>query len=231
MDTKAVHGRFSLLENIILKKGRVLAVRSWLNQAWLEVDLHLPQCHMEEWQSPVKLNCRVGAVSFRDYTPANCQPADKTCSLYIDAGHPGVGSDWAKSLREGDMIQYISIDPVKHAPVPGATLVFIGDQASVGHFNAIRRLAGQKATVTGALLFRNAQLLPLFATRYPWLPAKMIPQTSIGYSALFTWIEQLPADASYVFYLAGQVDLVAGTSKFLKKTGYGAQVRGRAFWK
>ena len=47
----------SFVENIFIKKGRVLDVRAWEPATIYEVDLHLPQSDMGQWNKTQKISC------------------------------------------------------------------------------------------------------------------------------------------------------------------------------
>src|SRR5215468_8368313 len=91
------------------KIGTVLAVRTWEPGSIREIDLHLPDVDMSGWTSAQHLKCKVGTLSYRDYTPLGWDAETSTCTLIIYTGHEGIGSQWARQLRAGEPLFYLGI--------------------------------------------------------------------------------------------------------------------------
>jgi NADPH-dependent ferric siderophore reductase len=128
----------SLLERLS-STATVLAVRSWQQGTMYEVDLHLPEVDMESWNSIKRLKCRVGAFDYRDYTPTLWNSEMNICTLLIDSGHDGAGSQWVRTLKAGDKILYGAAHAASLPPVKGRMLC-LADASAIGHFLALKQL-------------------------------------------------------------------------------------------
>jgi NADPH-dependent ferric siderophore reductase len=216
------------------KQAIVLAVRTWEPGTVLEADLHLPDCDMSRWDSAVHLECKVGRLTYRDYTPLGWDAGTRTCSLLIHAGHDGPGSRWARGLKAGDVIVYRGVESSHHVPAAGREMAFLGDETSIGHFLALRQLAGDGVRITGAIALTEPHHLEEFGAYFPgWGVQAVLKRTAEDYAALGQWVESLSVSdhTDTVFYLAGHVPAVSGLRKLLRQKGYRReQVRVKGFW-
>src|ERR1700761_9194326 len=149
---KLTQKAIALAETPFLRTRKVLAVREWEPRSIREIDLHLPDCDMSKWTSAQHIKCKVGVLSYRDYTPSGWDSETHTCTLLIHAGHDGVGSHWAKALRPGDPITYRGVGSSHHQPSGDQSLCFLGDETSIGHFLALQQLAKPGVTIKGAIV-------------------------------------------------------------------------------
>jgi NADPH-dependent ferric siderophore reductase len=216
------------------KQAIVLAVRTWEPGTVLEVDLHLPDYDMSHWDKALHLKCKVGRMTYRDYTPSGWDAETCTCSLLIHAAHDGPGSRWARQLKGGDHIVYRGVRSSHHAPEAGREMVFLGDETAIGHFLALRQLAGKTARITGAIALAEPHHRDEFDRYFPGWEVKPVRKDSAGdYTELGRWVEELRVSdhAGAVFYLAGHHPAVSGLRKLLLLKGYGRQqVRVQGFW-
>src|ERR1700722_15814905 len=148
---KLTEKAISLVESPFLRSATVLAVRIWDPGTMREIDLHLPDCDMSKWDKTLHLKCKVGAWAYRDYTPAGWDAETHTCTIWVYAGHDGPGSRWVRQLMAGDTIAYRGVGSSHHQPSPGRPMVFLGDETTIGHFLAMRQLAGKDARISGAI--------------------------------------------------------------------------------
>lgn len=222
----------SLMENSLLKSGLVLAVRHWHPASVVEVDLHLPGVSMYKWTHAQHIKLRVAPLEYRDYTPCGWDADTQTCTLIIDTHHEGVGSQWARSLHEGDMVYYLGIAPTQHQPDENVHLVFLGDESSIAHFFALRQLVKNPLSVKGAIAFKEKEHRALLGAYFA--PLKNVQ--SIGYGgnseALPDWVAARSFDSRTVFYVVGHSPTVGYVRKLLRAKGFGgAQIRVQGFWK
>lgn len=224
----------SLLEKRIVKTASVLAVRHWEPATLIEIDLHLPGCDMEKWKVAQHMKCKVGPLLYRDYTPADWDAETQTCTLFIDAGHLGPGSHWARSLKSGDKIEYLGVGSSHQAPVAGKRLVFLGDESSMGHFLALQQIAGNYASVTGAIALTEKNHQEEFDHYFSSYGFHALDKGDCGsYRELEDWVMEpgLLKSTDTVFYLAGQVNAMSRIRRMLKDRGI---ERGRillqGFW-
>lgn len=219
----------SFLERRLTRKGTVLAVRVWEPDSFLEIDVHLPGLNMHAWTEAQHIKCRVGSFAYRDYTPAWWDADTATCTLFIDAGHQGVGSQWAASLQAGDTLYYMGAGSSHQKPVDHARHVFVGDQSAIGHFAALQQLAGPHAVIEGAVALQHEHHGKELKTYLPKLPLLALPG---GADSLANWLQELPFNEQSVFYLVGNTAMVIALRKVLKQQGYkGQQVKAQGFWK
>ena len=216
------------------KQAIVLAVRTWEPGTVREVDLHLPDCNMSHWDKTLHLQCKVGRMTYRDYTPSGWDAETRTCSLLIHTAHDGPGSRWARQLKVGDAIIYRGPGSSHHVPASGRELVFLGDETAIGHFLALRQLAGKDARITGAVALSEPHHRVEFNEYFPGWEVKTVRKdAAAGYEALGRWVEGLTLSdhPDAVFYLAGQHSAVSGLRKLLRQRGYAReQVMVKGFW-
>lgn len=216
------------------KQGIVLAVRTWEPGTVLEVDLHLPDSDMSRWDKALHLECRVGKQTYRDYTPSGWDEETRTCSLLIHAAHDGPGSRWAKRLKEGDTILYRGVGSSHHVPAPGREMAFLGDETAIGHFLALRQLAGKDARITGAIALSEPHHREEFDQYFAGWEVKPVQKTEgQDYQALGRWVEglRLTEHSDTVFYLVGRGRTVSGLRRLLRQMGFARdQVRIQGFW-
>ena len=230
---KLAHATVGLLERKWLKNATVLAIRAWEPATFFEIDLHMPDCDMSQWQEVQHMKCKVGPLSYRDYTPSGWDVETRTCTLFIDADHEGQGSRWVKNLQTGDRISYLGISSSHHHPAPGKRLVFLGDETTIGHFFALHQLAGLRAHVEGAITLAHKHHQDEFSHYFSQLGLQTLDKGDNGqYRKLEEWVGDLRAgDNDTVFYLAGYSPAVVRMRKLLKGKGYsGNQVRAQGFW-
>jgi NADPH-dependent ferric siderophore reductase len=224
----------ALLENKLVKTATVLAVRVWEPATFREIDLHMPGCDMRKWNQTQHMKCKVGPLTYRDYTPSGWDAETQTCTLFIDAAHDGPGSRWVKSLKPGDSLAYLGIASSHQQPVANKRLVLLGDETAIGHFFALQQLADKHTAICGAVAIAEKHHRDEFAEYFSRLGLIPLDKGVSGdYRALEDWVSGLTAaDASdTIFYLAGYTPAVARLRKLLKQRGYeGSQIRAQGFW-
>lgn len=219
----------SFLARTLTRKGRVLAVRSWQPDGLWEIDVHLPGLNMHSWTDAQHIKCRVGPFAYRDYTPAGWDAETSTCTLYIDVGHHGAGSTWARSLKAGDMLYYLGAASSHQQPVVNKRHVFVGDQSAIGHFAALQQLAGPHAAIEGAVVLEQVAYGEQLKAFLPKLTLNALQR---GDGSLENWLQAFPYDEQAVFYLVGNTAMVVALRKVLKQQGYkGQQIKAQGFWR
>jgi NADPH-dependent ferric siderophore reductase len=128
-------------EGRLVKSATVLAVRAWDPATFIEIDLHMPGVDMNKWQEAQHIKCKVGALTYRDYTPSQWDADTRTCTLFVDVAHDGPGSRWARAAVAGDVLHYLGISSSHHRPVADKRMVLLGDESAIGHFLALGQLA------------------------------------------------------------------------------------------
>jgi NADPH-dependent ferric siderophore reductase len=220
----------SFIENVLTKTGTVQAVRAWHPQGVYEVDVHLPQANMQQWEKVQKMKCRVAPYTFRDYTPFCLDAANNLCRLYIDAAHKGPGSRWVQQLQPGTLLHYLGIDSARHAPEGDSHMVFLGDQTAIGHFCALQQLAGNHTPVSGAIVLQP-QHHATFSSQLPQLPLAVYALPSMLFENFHQWLAAQSFTSNPVFYLAGNSHMVAALRKALREEGFNnGQIKVQGFW-
>jgi len=143
----------------------------------------------------------------------------------------GPGSRWGKQLRTGDTVEYLGVGSSHQQPIAGKPLVFLGDETAIGHFLALRQLAGDRAVIGGAIVLSEKHHRDEFDQYYSgWGLQSLGKGASRKYEALDEWVEGAcnfeHRDA--VYYLAGYGPEVVRLRKLLKKRGM--QVKAQGFW-
>ncbi len=221
-----------LIESHLLKAGRVLEVRKWESSAIVEIDLHLPSAAMEEWKEVPYMKCKVAEFTYRDYTPSGWDAETRTCTLYVDAGHDGPGSRWARHLIKDENIGYLGISSTRHAPVQASNVVCLGDESSMGHLLAIQQLAHPDVAVSGAIIMGNEKNRSLFNECFR-SPIQAIDRNAgRDHDILAAWLSQRSYNpANTAFCLAGNSTTVVQLRKWLKQSGYSScPIKAQGFW-
>ncbi|GGA91856.1 siderophore-interacting protein [Puia dinghuensis] len=224
----------ALAEAPFLRTATVLAIRTWEPDSMREIDLHLPDCDMSRWTSAQHLKCKVGALSYRDYTPLGWDAETSTCTLLIHTGHEGTGSRRAQQLQPGDTVSYRGVGSSHHQPSAGHEMVFLGDESSIGHFLALQQLASPGSSIAGAIVLSEPHHEQEFHDYYRgWALEPLHKGGARDCQELDHWVEywepQEHPDA--VFYLAGYIPSVVRLRKLLRRKGVaGRQVRTQGFW-
>jgi NADPH-dependent ferric siderophore reductase len=215
------------------RTATVLAVRAWEPGSIIEVDLHMPDCDMSKWNSAQHIKCKVGGLSYRDYTPSGWDAETHTCTLLIHVAHDGPGSRWARGLRTGDQLSYRKPESSHHHPV-ASKMCFLGDETTIGHFLALQQLAKPGTAIGGAILLSEPHHQQEFHDYFRgWDVAPLRKQGDGDYRELGDWVGALDTreHADTVFYLAGYIPGVVDLRRQLRRKGFsGGQVKTQGFW-
>ncbi len=228
---KLTQKALTLAETPFIRSARVLAVRVWEPDTVREIDLHLPDCDMSKWNSAQHIKCKVDTWVYRDYTPAGWDAETRTCTLIIHTAHDGPGSRWGKRLRAGDTVAYLGVGSSHQQPTRGKPLVFLGDETAIGHFLALRQLAGDHAIIEGAIVLSEKHHRDEFDQYFSgWGLQSLEKGASRKYEALDEWVEGSDSfeHRDAVFYLAGYSPEVVRLRKLLRQRGM--QVHAQGFW-
>lgn len=189
---------------------------------------------MGKWKETQHMKCKVGPYSYRDYSPSGWDVETQTCTLFIDAGHTGPGSQWAKQLKSGDQFSYMGVGSSHQYPVRGKRLVFLGDETAIGHFLAMQQLAGDGAAISGAIAVSERHHREEFA--HYFAQSGLLPLDKVkpgAYYELEDWVMGvgLTEPAETVFYLAGHIPAMVRIRKLLKESGVGSgRLKLQGFW-
>ena len=221
-----------LIEPALLKSGRVLEVRYWKSATMIEIDLHLPEADMQQWAEVPAVKFRVSELTFRDYTPTGWDAETRTCTLLIDAAHPGPGSYWARELQKNDMVNYLKIEMTRHTPDPTALIVGLGDESSMGHLLGLQQLVHPVTRFIGAIAIGNKGQRDEFSQYFKSPLEPLARKDDYGVESLVSWVKlQGFCSAHTYFYLAGNNTLVSQLRRSLKELGYPPdQIMVKGFW-
>jgi NADPH-dependent ferric siderophore reductase len=215
-----------------LNNGRVLEVRHWEPSTIIEIDLHLPGTDMQKWTAVPYIKFKVDTFTFRDYTPSCWDAETSTCTLYIDAAHAGAGSNWARSLKKDDTVDYLKIGTSHQSPESTSAVIALGDESSLGHMLALQQMVMPSARFTGAVLLADEQHRNFFGRYFPSSIQTVARHDVYGHHSLVQWVagQNFSLD-NIVFYLAGNDMMVSQLRKLLKMQGYASgQIRATGFW-
>lgn len=223
----------ALAETPFFRTAAVLAVRPWDPESILEIDLHLPECDMSRWTRAQHIRCKVGVLSYRDYSASGWDAETHTCTLLIHVAHDGPGSRWARSLRAGDTISYRKSESSHHQPVT-KQMCFLGDETAIGHFLALQQLAKPGASISGAVLLTEPHHQQEFHDYFPgWNVTPLSKREDGDYRQLSDWVDAIDRKehADTVFYLAGYIPGVVDLRRRLRRQGIaGSRVETQGFW-
>jgi NADPH-dependent ferric siderophore reductase len=214
-----------VIDHQLVKNGTVLDVRRWPGSPMMEIDLHLPGSEMQQWCDVPYIKFNIGELCFRDYTPFGWDAEISTCSLLIDTAHEGPGSNWAKKLRTGDIIQYLKIEATRQLPHSTNLVVGLGDNTSLAHLLALYQLTMPATRFDGAVLTDSPQtghlLKAYFSVRI---------SSHMGESELMNWLAGQDYCTEHTsFYLTGNKGMVTRLRKMLKGLGH-HNIRVKGFW-
>jgi NADPH-dependent ferric siderophore reductase len=240
---KIVHMETSILQQIrkkagniieprLLKTARVLEVRAWSPATMIEIDLHLPLVNMHLWQEIPYIRFRVGAFTYRDYTPTEWDVETSTCTVFIDAGHSGAGSLWAQQLCSNDTIQYLKTGSTHQGIDARPAVIVLGDESSIGHLLALQQMALPDTHFSGAVLIGNTQHRSFFSKSIQ-SPIRPVARSEMyGHRTLMRWLNTQQYDLrDTALHLAGNSIMVSQLRKLLKQEGFpSVNIRSQGFW-
>ena len=227
---KAKAGRW--FESPHLITGRVLEVRYWEPSTLVEIDLHLPNADMWQWMEIPYIKFKVEPFTYRDYTPSGWDAETSTCTIYVDAAHEGIGSNWARQLKKDDEVSYVKIGYTDQMAESTSAVIALGDESSLGHMLALQQMVIPAARFSGAVLMADEQHRGLFG-EYFRSPLQVVPRQDVyGHHSLMRWvIDQQYALENTVFYLTGNNIIVSQLRKMLRLQGYtSGQIKAKGFW-
>lgn len=219
------------MEELFVKTGEIISVRSWGGGKIWELDLYLPNVNFNKWNTAQSIKYRISPFHYIDYTLSSWDVDEKICTLYIDTTYTRQGSIWTENQVEGNLFHYHKIQSEKHYPATGKNLFFLGDATAIGRFCALQQLAGKRAKISGYINFDNQQISDDFAEYCPWLPLEGLSKNLDILDKTEKWLIKNQSDKKdFVFYIAGRSDLVTKLGKLLKDYGIGKyQVKSKEF--
>jgi NADPH-dependent ferric siderophore reductase len=224
---KAIGG---LLDQV-LNPSKVLCLRSSQSSSMYEIDLHLPNVNMEKWNTIKRLKCKVGELEYRDYTPSLWDAEKRVCTIYIEAGHDGAGSRWARQLKVGDEVLFGDAHAAQ-LPAKEGRILCIGDGSALGHFLALKQLTknGNYPMDAAILLHDHYQLPPLLTENPSEYTLTMKPDAD-RFATLAEWCNTKDLSIYTSIYIAGNIPMVTALRKKLKvHSGIQAKIYAHGFW-
>ena len=220
----------SLLENAWGKSGTILSVRAWEPATFFEVDVHFPNMDMFGWTRVQYIKVKVANGIYRDYTPAGWDADIRTCTLYINAVQDGPGSNWVKSLQQGDEITYIGVSATFHRPADSGEMMILGDMSSIGHYLALQQLAANKP-LKGAIAIGEESHCHEFSEYFKWKVQPVPQKDTGGFNSLLEYTKSADLTDSDV-YLSGHIPTCVLLRKELKRRKDQPNgIRAQGFWK
>jgi len=214
-----------LIENQLLHTGEVLDVRAFEQSGLIEIDLHLPSVNMVDWTQVPYMKFRVDDFTFRDYSPFGWDAETGTCSILVDAAHEGPGSNWAKTLKAGDVVHYFRAESTRQSPHPTDCVVGLGDASSLGHLLALQQLTVPVTRFESAIVLDKPEIGGVIRDYF-----SPVLNTLATYADLESWLsEQQFCTAHTWFYINGNQQLVIALRNLLRKMGH-RQIRVKGFW-
>jgi NADPH-dependent ferric siderophore reductase len=219
-----------LLETF-LSPAVVLSNQKWEDSSIYEIRIKLPEINFEAWKTIKRLKIQVGPLEYRDYTPSLWDIDNKTCALFIDAGHTGIGSEWATNLCQGDQIL---LSDAHAANLPGniGEVLGLGDVSALGHFLALKQLTDQAIYPIQVGIFTNSNdQLPLYFQtvhrEFCFVPGNGVPANTV----LQTWAMTLDLKRFSSIYIAGNNTLVKLLRTQLRTiVNRDVKIYGHGFW-
>lgn len=221
---------FGLIEKTMTREGRVSDVRIWDSGTLYEVDVYMPDVDVSKWKSVMHMKCKVAEYTYRDYTPACWDETTSSCTLFIETGHDGPGTSWAKGLKTGDPVIF-GVAHAAHAPAKPGDFLCLGDGSALGHFLALDQLTASRNQVSAVVFFDDMYNLPeQVAEKYAdfqFVPTK--GEDSLTF--LVGWCNSQDLSKYSFIYLAGRIMTVSALRKQLKtRTDVTARIHAQGFW-
>ena len=212
-------------------KGEVLAVTIWTPATFYQIDLHLPATDMAKWTTIHRMKCRVAQFAFRDYSPTQWNAANRTCRLYIEAGHNGPGSNWVRSLQPRDTVTY-TISPTQPVPTNAGKILCLGDGSALGHFLALKQLTDRSSFPMEAAVVLNEKLQLPQSLRNDDPEFTFLTETiEMAGEKLYQWLAQKPMLPYSSIYLNGSIPMVQHLRRKLKAIpNLNAKLFVQGFW-
>ncbi|MGY3212697.1 hypothetical protein [Mucilaginibacter sp. HD30] len=190
-----------------------------------EIDLHLPGSAMENWTEAVYIKFKVAGFTYRDYTPFAWDAETSTCSLLVDTGHDGPGSQWAQSLRNGDTVYFFKAVSARQPLHAMDLVVALGDASSLAHLLALQQLTLPLSRFDGAVLLQNQEQQGLFKDYF-----RSPLQPIVDEAQMIAWLQRQNYCTDYTrFFLTGNHHLVNKLRRALKDMGH-SRIRVKGFW-
>lgn len=216
----------------ITSSAEIIDVRAWNLNGIYEIDVHLPMIDMDKWKCVQRLKCKVGELKYRDYTPAHWDNKTQICTLYIDAGHQGVGSNYIRELKKGDNLFFSA---THSTPIPSQTgkVLCIADASALGNSFALQQLTDRTNYPLDAVTFFEANI------QIPSSLKEQNPEFEFLFGALehkikilTQWCESKDLTIYSSIYITGNLSMVRELRSILKsKPEVRAQIYANGFWK
>lgn len=212
--------------------AEIIDVRAWNSKGIYEIDVHLPMIDMDKWKCVQRLKCKVGELKYRDYTPAHWDDKTQICTLYIDAGHEGVGSKYIRDLKIGDNLIFSA---AHSTPTPSQTgrVLCIADASALGNSLALKQLIDKTTYPLDTVTFfeENSQIPSSLKEQNPefeFLFGVLEDKTKI----LTQWSQSKDLTTYSSIYITGNSSMVREVRNILKsKPKVRAQIYANGFWK
>ena len=219
------------MEKALIDKGTVLEITKWEPPSMYQLVLGLPETDMSKWTTIPRIKCKVADFEYRDYSPAMWDIKKRICSVFVETGHEGPGSRWAKSLHVGDPVFF---GAAHAASLPGQTgkVLCLGDGSSLGHFLALKQLTDRVKHPLDVLLHLNdAYHLDSRLTSDNPDFTFLTPSGTDAFEALSGLLQQKTLSDYSSIYIAGHIPLVQQLRKRLKNNpAVRARIYGHGFW-
>jgi NADPH-dependent ferric siderophore reductase len=225
------HKAIQVLERQLTKQALILDIRPWNGNTFFEVDLHVPDADFSKANTVQHLKCRVAPLTFNDYTVSGWDAETQTCTLMIDAGHNGAGAKWVKNLTKPGEISYLKTEQHRYPAMDHGKWLLLGDQSAVGHFLALKQLAGHNPNISGAVIIPDIEHCKQLRYFYPDFGLKSIPLHNSYTESILAWLEQQPVIIYDGICIAGNTRMVIDVRNYLKKRGVApGKIKAQGFW-
>lgn len=220
---------FDLYERTMAKQAKVIGIKIWEPGNMYEVDIYIPDVDVSRWDQVQHMKCQVAEYIYRDYTPANWNAADRTCTLYIEVGHDGPGSRWARNLQVGDSFSF-AVANVGKKPNGSGRFLCLTDSSGLGHYLALRQLSSASNSSDAVVFLHHKYKLP--ASSLPANIEFLSCDNGEFQDEILEWCWSKRLDTYEFIYMIGQVPKVATLRKALKSSDllYATKLYSIGFW-
>ncbi|MBV1857209.1 MAG: siderophore-interacting protein [Nannocystaceae bacterium] len=187
----------------------------------------------EGWDIGDRVMIDVGSGVHRQYTICRLHRPRGVFDILAVAHGAGPGGRWVRTVEKGDSLKLFGPKPDLDVRTAGVrNLILLGDETTVGLYEAVHRVRRGPVKIWGAL--EHSEAVELHACELPVLSGlERIPRNNaLPGDGLNRWIREHDIyDPKTVFFVNGHGAAVRSLRLALLSMGIrGVAIRSRAFW-
>jgi NAD(P)H-flavin reductase len=219
---------FGFVDKAMAQEGRVLKVKKWEPSGMYEVRVSLPHVEMGKWNAVPRIKVKVAEFEYRDYSPAEWNINDRTCTLFVEGKHAGKGSNWVQHLEAGQTFLFA---PAYTVSLPSAkgNMLCLGDGTALGHFLALKLLISSEVNSIDIVMALEGNAPASMLREHPEL--RIVQSHPSSLDSIHRTLATLHLKEYRFIYLAGHIHMVQALRKTLKADPtVSAKIFTNGFW-